>query len=187
MTSAISWLDYSEDQRRHMREVIDLFREKGTLDELGLGSVRDAFGELLFPGLSTVQTRARYFFFIPWVYLRMEREKTPSSKAATRARYLQTQIIYALERGGANDGDGIIGWEARERLDRLPSYVYWSGLKTYGIRLFSGSIADYHRSLDGFHRRLRDQLVADGNEPYERIPANWDPELPTPPEGFWEE
>ena len=64
-----------QDQRRRMREVIDLFREHGTLDELGIGSVRDTFGELLFPGLSTVQTRARYFLFIPWVYHRIERER----------------------------------------------------------------------------------------------------------------
>lgn len=58
MPSLIAWLDYSEDQRHRMREVIDLFRESDTLDELGIGQVRDAFGDLLFPGLSTTQTRA---------------------------------------------------------------------------------------------------------------------------------
>jgi hypothetical protein len=34
-SSAFAWLDYSDGERRRMLEVIDLFREKGTLDELG--------------------------------------------------------------------------------------------------------------------------------------------------------
>jgi hypothetical protein len=32
-----------------------------TRDELGIGSVRDAFAELLFPGTGAIMTRARYF------------------------------------------------------------------------------------------------------------------------------
>src|SRR5690606_7347844 len=130
MPSLIAWLDYSEDQRRRMREVIDLFREHGTLDELGIGSVRDTFAELLFPGLSTVQTRARYFLFIPWVYLRIERERTPSGQAEHRARHYQTQLVDSLVRGGMGAGEGVIGMDARERLLRLPATVYWGGLGT---------------------------------------------------------
>jgi hypothetical protein len=34
--------------------------------------VRDAFSEMLFPGLSTVQTRARYFLLVPWAYRRLD-------------------------------------------------------------------------------------------------------------------
>ena len=33
-----------------MMEVVNLFREKGTLDELGIGTIRDTFAERLFPG-----------------------------------------------------------------------------------------------------------------------------------------
>lgn len=65
MASTIGWLDQSEEQQRKMREVIALFAEPGTVDELGIGVVRDAFSDLLFPGLSTVQTRIRYFLFVP--------------------------------------------------------------------------------------------------------------------------
>src|SRR5688572_19144376 len=60
-TSAFAWLDYSDGERRRMLEVIELFREKGTLDELGIGSIRDTFADHFFPGISTIQTRARYF------------------------------------------------------------------------------------------------------------------------------
>ena len=71
--SAFFWLDYSERERRKMLDVVDLFREHDTRDELGIGSVRDAFADMLFPGTSTIMTRARYFLLVPWAYQRLER------------------------------------------------------------------------------------------------------------------
>jgi hypothetical protein len=43
--SAFVWLDYSERERRKMLDVVDLFGEHDTRDELGIGSVRDAFAD----------------------------------------------------------------------------------------------------------------------------------------------
>jgi hypothetical protein len=60
-----SWVDFAEEDRREMAEVISLFRERDTRDELGIGVIRDALADLMFPGTSTIQTRARYFLFIP--------------------------------------------------------------------------------------------------------------------------
>lgn len=73
MASVFAWLDYDETERRRMQEAIELFREKDTVDELGIGSVRDAFSNLLFPGTSVLHTRARYLLFVPWIYRRLER------------------------------------------------------------------------------------------------------------------
>jgi len=82
MPSSFTWLDYSEHERRKMLDVIDLFGEKTTRDELGLGGVRDAFADLLFPGTTTIQTVAKYFLFVPWMYMNLERKQVPSSKVA---------------------------------------------------------------------------------------------------------
>ncbi|CAN5415544.1 hypothetical protein BH20CHL6_BH20CHL6_08750 [soil metagenome] len=60
-----------------MLEVIDHFRDKGTLDELGFGTIRDSFSDHFVPGISTLQTRARYLLFVPWLYQRIERENVP--------------------------------------------------------------------------------------------------------------
>jgi hypothetical protein len=65
MTSTFTWLDYSERDRRRMMDVVSLFTEPDTVDELGLGTVRDAIADLLFPGTSTIQRGARYLLFIP--------------------------------------------------------------------------------------------------------------------------
>jgi hypothetical protein len=49
MSSMFTWVDFAEDDRRKMADVIALFAEKDTRDELGLGGVRDTFADLLFP------------------------------------------------------------------------------------------------------------------------------------------
>lgn len=183
MASVIGWLDQSEEHQRKMREVIDLFSESDARDELGIGVVRDALSDLLFPGLSTIQTRARYFLFIPWIYLDLERRRTPSAKMAEKARSLQTKLIYALVAG--NEERGVIGINAKEKLKRLPDSVYWAGLGVFGVRHYRGEMSDYYRGIERFYRQATD--VA-GHESEELIsghrPHNWDLDLPDPPEGL---
>ena len=99
MQSTLTWLDFSERERRHALEVIDQFREESTRDELGIGSIRDAIADLLFPGTSTVQTRARYFLFVPWIYLILEGKKIGYPDIESRARKYEIDLIYALEKG----------------------------------------------------------------------------------------
>lgn len=41
-----------------MQRVLPLSRERDTRDKLGLGGIRDTFADTLFPGTSTIQTRA---------------------------------------------------------------------------------------------------------------------------------
>jgi hypothetical protein len=84
--STFVWLDYSEGERRKMLDVIDLFREHDTRDELGIGSVRYAFADMLFPGTNTIMTRARYFLLVPGTYQKLERQKVGSVEIADKAR-----------------------------------------------------------------------------------------------------
>src|SRR5262245_41662274 len=134
--SSFSWLDYAESDRRAAMDVIDLFREQETRDELGIGTVRDTFSDLLFPGTSAIQTRARYFFIVPWIYLRLERSKTESAEVAQKAKREELALIDVLE--ASDDSSGTIGIRARETLKRLPSTIYWQGLGRLGIRTYPG-------------------------------------------------
>ncbi|WP_041316998.1 DUF6361 family protein [Mycolicibacter sinensis] len=61
MTSLIAWLDASSEDQRRMREIVGLFSERESRDELGIGQVRDALSDLMWPGTSVLFTRARYF------------------------------------------------------------------------------------------------------------------------------
>jgi hypothetical protein len=183
MPSSFTWLDYSERDRRRALDVVDLFRESGTVDELGLGSIRDSYSDLFFPGTSTIQTRACYFLLLPWTFLRMERLGIPSAKAEAWARNEELQLNDRLLRG--DDTAGVFGSQAGHTLKRLPSVAYWGGLASWGVRISSGIPSTYFRSLDGHYRRLdasRGRRV--DPEGREAMPANWHPHIPDPPKHF---
>lgn len=184
MTSSFAWLDYSARERRTMLEVMDRLRDKGTVDELGLGTIRDAFADRLFPGTSTLQSRTRYWLFIPWLYQRLEAERTKSADMDTRARQRQAELVRALVSGG--ESEGVIGIEAKDKVLRPPSFVYWAGLSRYGIFLHPWSMGRYHASLDNFYRSAGNRR-SEGDEPELIDPAyrNWHG-VPQPPVGWTE-
>jgi hypothetical protein len=169
-----------------MLDVIELFGERTTRDELGLGSVRDAFADMLFPGTSTIQTRARYFLFIPWMYLQLEDKRIPSADIARRARKLETGLMAAIE--SSDDSGGLVGRRAKGDVQRLASSVYWQGLLVWGIRQFSGSQDEYDRSLDLFYRlrqsRHHSSHEFDGESMAEPEGSNWHVSLPPAPDDF---
>ena len=183
MPSSFTWLDYSEHERRKMLDAIRLFKDQGTVDELGIGTIRDTFADLFFPGTGTVQTRARYFLLVPWMYLNLERSKVPSSTFAARARESEVRLIDVL--ADSADPTGTIGVLARKGLKRLPSSIYWQGLGAWGIRRFQGSQDRYHRSVDGFYDSQQRIQLTDDNEPAgSRVALNWHSILPAAPKEF---
>lgn len=87
------WVDFAEDDQRRMLDVVKLFQEQETLDELGVGTIRDAFSEYFFPGTSTIQTRARYMLFIPWIYLKLEKRRLSGAEMERRARAVNGHLL----------------------------------------------------------------------------------------------
>lgn len=57
----IGWIDFSKSDRDKVLDIIASLKESGTIDELGIGVVRDAFADVFFPGTSTVMTRANRY------------------------------------------------------------------------------------------------------------------------------
>jgi hypothetical protein len=157
-----------------MADVIALFAEKDTRDELGLGGVRDTFADLLFPATSTIQTRARYFLFIPWVYQELERRRTLPADIERLARRDEIRLIHGLENGG--ETDGIIGTLAQDKLARSPSNIYWAGLGRLGIRRFAGSQEQFHREFAAFYPASGRRLFAEDEQV--AASASWSSSLP---------
>lgn len=183
--SQFVWLDYSERERRKMLAVINLLGEHDTRDELGIGSVRDAIADALFPGTSTIMTRARYFLLVPWIYQRMERKRVGAAAIADEARRAELKLINAIEE--SNDSVGNIGKVARATLKRLPSSIYWQGLGTWGIRTYLGSQSQYHRSLDRFYvqrNRYAERVSERDLEHNDLVAENWHREIVKPPQDF---
>ena len=182
MTSSFTWLDYSEQDRRKMLDVISLFREQTTRDELGIGAIRDAFANLFFPGVSTIQTRARYFLFIPWIYQDLVNRKTTSQQVDGKLRQQEVALINILAE--STDNDGTIGKVSRAALKRLPSSIYWYGLGSWGIYRYGGSQQEYHQAFDRLNRSSRRTQQNDDGDILGLHSTEWDPHLPQAPADF---
>jgi hypothetical protein len=128
----------------------------------------------------------RYFLFIPWIYQQIEHARVPSDRVTAEARQRQHRLVESLKQGEVKGQRGIIGRQAGESLKRPPATIYWNGLGLWGIRLFNGSIAQYHGSLTSFYRGQTAGGVAESGEVVEGRKRNWQAVLPVPPAGFLE-
>jgi hypothetical protein len=193
VTSRFGWIDFAEDDRQQMLDILKLFALRDTRDELGIGTVRDAFANFFFPGTTTIQTRARYFLIVPWVFQEATRRGSPKKWSAARLAqevdYLERSTIGALKQGG--ETDGVIGGRAGRQVERLPSSVYWPGMAALNIRRFPGSQSDLTRWLSRSFRRDRDDLNLHASEmdseAEEQPEVVWHGSLPAPPDRLFGE
>lgn len=142
----IGWIDYSNEHRNKVMAVLHALSAPEAVDEIGIGVIRDGFADILFPGTSTIQTRAKYFFIVPYILMNIEREKniTPRS-IIDKLGKTEIELIKILNKDGA---DGVIGRRAGNKLKRKPSSIYWNGLRTFGIFKYN------NLSLDGYAKAV---------------------------------
>lgn len=154
--SSLGWLDLDTASSERVATLLRSLEEPGTIDALGLGSIRDAFSDMLTPGTSTVQTRLRYFIFLTWIFQRLEAEAVPPARFARRLRDYEVRLIDCLRHLGSNQG--VIGRIAGRNLRRMPSDIYWGSMEAWGIKKLDLSLADYGRQARalGRHRPERD-------------------------------
>ncbi len=182
--SSLGWIDFDEAERQRARRIMAMFQERESRDELGLGAIRDSIADHLFPGTSTIQTRLRYMLFVPWIYRMLEERDGSPDRLSSDGRALEIKLINALKLGEGEGAWGVIGRDAGERLQRLPSAVYWAGLGAWGIRLFPGSPEGYFAAIPSLRRERRRR-----GEEEDRIVHSslWHPGLPDIPENLLEQ
>ena len=183
VVSSFGWLDTDNEQRRKMLEVVDLFKEEGTVDELGIGSIRDAFADSLFPGTSVLQTRLRYILFIPWLMQHAAQGNRTATEMSATFRNSEFYLINALKAG--DEKLGVIGNTARGKLKRLPSSMYWAAMGSWGIRNGDLSPEAFFRRQYEYRRLASRTAKADDPESRELTSLkDLDPHLPPPPSGW---
>jgi len=159
----MGWIDFSSEHRDRVRTVLDLLATPGVVDELGIGVIRDSFADRLFPGISTIQTRAKYFLTVPRILKDYEELPDRSRRQETLSDYLWRQEmlcrIRLVEKYGKREHLGIVGvtFGTRDDVDvlRQPSSVYWNGLRTFGIVKTDLSLAEFCRKCSGHRLTLR--------------------------------
>lgn len=141
----IGYITFNSEERQRVMKVLQMVRDQNAIDELGLGRIRDAFANEMFPGMSTLQRRAKYFAVLPSLY-----------HEATKVNYrnpqeVRKQIIHweirltemLINGYGLSDEKttGITGSSTLEAAKRDetkyvkydPTYIYQNGMRLYGM------------------------------------------------------
>lgn len=140
MGAGFGWIDFSNEQRDRVFSVVELLSTGGTVDELGIGSVRDSIANWLFPGVSTIQTRPKYFIILTDILLGYLQRYQKGEKLPILSKYLKDEehrIMHLLAKNHAyKEGDGVIGVNVAQNsgeLARKASSVYWNGLRVHNL------------------------------------------------------
>lgn len=175
----MGWLDFDAAAAERVATLLRALEEPATLDVLGLGSVRDAFSDMLHPGTSYIHTKLRYMVFLPWIFQRLESDRDAPGDFFRRLRHDESRLIDCLRHLGR--GKGVIGYQAGRALKRMPSSIYWQALWDWGIRRLPLNLGEYSQGAGaiGRYQASRDD---DGNVT-EAAHSMWAP-LPPPPEDF---
>ena len=142
----LGWIDFSKTERSKILSVLDLLGEKGVLDELGISPIRDGYSNLFFPGTSTIQTRAKYFFSVSYAFRDLEFNnqydyfKLKKTFSNTEEKCAHIFLDNNLDERGVIGKMAIKGggW-----VSRTPASIYWAGLRKYGIFKGKMSIDQY--------------------------------------------
>jgi hypothetical protein len=121
-----------------------------------------------------IQTRARYFLFVSWIFRDGARRGRSGPQLKAWADRQERRLIESLRDTG--QVEGLIGRRAGPAVKILPSAIYWSGLLRYGIL-----------TRDVASDQLQDTRPAAGAEADElavRSVGDWDPTLPAAPAGY---
>ena len=175
--AALAWLDYSEADQRRAREIVAMFSQRESRDELGLGRIRDALSDTLFPGTSVLLTRARYLLFVPWLFREGARRGSRGAQLTSWVDGQERRLIGALREGG--DLGGLIGRNVGDAVRILPSTIYWNSLRRFGILRHDGTAAQ----IVGLRQISRP--LDDATEFLERSDSVWVPSIPEPPDDFF--
>jgi hypothetical protein len=141
----IGFINFNQEALNRANKVMKLLQGQGAIDELGLGRIRDAFSNEMFPGLSVLQTHAKYFLMMPALYSFLERTRLSSVREVReKIREYEISLTRRLIDGSPEGTVGIIGADSLTRTSDYvkydPTYVYQAGMEKYGLINTGGNL-----------------------------------------------
>ncbi len=142
LQSQIGWLFFSKHDRELLDQLLDIDADENVLDELGVGVLRDIVSNRLFPGTATNHTRAKYYFFFPYILYDYQRKCQKNEKPENIFEFVKKKELDLRDKLSKIYGSdsveskekGIIGiTKARRDIRILPSEIYWSGIREFQL------------------------------------------------------
>lgn len=176
----LGWVDHDSEHEQSVLRALGAAKGHDARDELGLGTIRDSFADVFFPGLSTIQERVRYFLFVQWC-CEIAARQGDAQRIVEELRKTEAHLIQRLSLLGS--GEGVIGIQSQEDLERMPSEIYWNGLAVLGMRRARGSRLRWARQIAASRESARQAALSEdggGSVP----DLGFDMARPSPPAGF---
>ena len=123
------WIDFSQNERNKTLEILDNLAQPGTLDELGIGYIRDKFSNIFFPGTSTLQSRAKYFLVVPYIIkdvLDEYKRNMDIKKILDNLNKAEEDFARKVLKNKHGDNESLIGKNALQQdkwVQKQPSYI----------------------------------------------------------------
>lgn len=166
-----------------MREIVQLFSQRETQDELGGRRIVVVLSDELFPGTSVLHSRARYLLFIPWFVKRSATKKDPRGWFEWLERRMISAFLDDTDTPPEDRLVGLIGRDAGPKVRQLPSSAYWTALDAWGVLLVPGNVQDTLARTS----KAPAQPFDDADELPERQLGVWHPGVGEAPRGFPED
>ena len=169
----IGFVNFNQEALNRAGKVLKMLQGQGAIDELGLGRIRDVFSNSMFPGLSVLQTRAKYFLILPALYAHLEKKRIADAREARAiVRDYEVRITRRLMDGSARKAGGIIGADSLRNREKYvkydPTYVYQAGMETYGLLKPSGNfyamLAERSAIRDSQPKKMRGGEAEDSDD-----------------------
>ena len=164
--------------------MLKVLGESGSLDELGVGIVRDSISDLLYPGTSVLHTRAKYYILIPELFKKaMKSGFTTGAEVRNLINTDQDKIARALRRAVDEEtgtkAAGIIGGRSDRGVKMKPTRIYWNALRTTEI-LCNGDMSfdDACSAVAGYNSKTQNIVIKyegedDGGDAYDAGAGNF--------------
>ena len=141
----IGFINFSQEELAKKNKVLQMVRDQTAIDELGFGRIRDAFANWMFPGMSTLQRRAKYFVVMPSLFYQATKKKYNTIRdVRDQITRWEIRLTDMLVNGAGDDEQKKNGITGRSMLEDAkkdpgkfvkydPTYIYITGLRTYGM------------------------------------------------------
>jgi Family of unknown function (DUF6361) len=176
----LGWFDHDSEHEQSILRALGASKGHDARNELGLGTIRDSFADLFFPGLSTIQQRVRYFLFVQWC-CEIAARHGDAERIVEELRKAEIALIKTLSPLG--EGEGVIGIQSQDDLERMPSEIYWNGLSVLGMRRARGSLLSWARQISAARESARKAALSEDSGGG-AMGIGFDMARPDPPEGF---
>jgi len=153
-----------------------MLEESTALDELGIGVIRDGYADILFPGISTLQTRAKYFVLLPYLFKVAERQSFKRSSEILPWMHRQEDLLVPTLIKNSEDTTGVIGLRAHKQGKSVKvksSSIYWNGMRTFEIlrdeHLSISNVCNiiYGKQLRRNSVKIKTEAKSDGTEGFD--------------------